>query len=196
MLKPSHTCPCCQSPAKVIETRVAASNGTRRRRLRCTQVDSCGHRWTVWDGPRPPKNAGHMRARELGRLCGGRACPDGAPTGVGEDLVRLLLNRRDLSHSAASRQNNVSRETVRQVRLGILHGTLCPELPRWKSPSEITCRACSNWSGDRCGMGLPDPLEEGVAFASDCALFKPASADLPPAAGAGSKRSVAGSSGR
>jgi hypothetical protein len=196
VLKPSHTCPCCQSPAKVIETRVAASNGTRRRRLRCTQADSCGHRWTIWDGPRPPKNAGHMRARELGRLCGGRACPDGVPAGVGEDLVRLLLNRRDLSHSAASRQHGVSRETVRQVRLGILHATLCPELPRWKSPSEITCRACSHWSGDRCGMGLPDPLEEGVAFASDCALFKPASADWPPAAGAGSKRSAAGSSGR
>lgn len=195
VLRPSHICPCCNGAAKVIETRVAASNGTRRRRLCCTQ-ESCGHRWTAWDGPRPPKNAGHMRARELGRLSGGRARLGGELTGVGEDLVRLLLTRRDLSHAAAGRQCGVSRETVRQVRLGILHGALCLDLPRWSSCPEITCRVCSHWSSNRCGMGLPDPEEEGVAFASDCALFKPASADSPPAAAAGSRKPVAGSSGR
>lgn len=185
-------CPRCQGPAKVIESRTAANNGTRRRRL-CCDRQHCGHRWTDWDGPRPPRNIGRKRAKKLGQLSDGRTRLDEKSAGIGEDMVRLLLTHRDLNHAAASRQFGVGRETVRQVRLGILHGSLCPDLPRWKSRTKITCRACSHWSGNHCGMGLPDPEEEGVTFASDCALFKPASAGSPPAAAADSAKPAAGS---
>jgi hypothetical protein len=91
-----------------------------------------------------------------------------------EDKVRFLLTRTDLPNAAAGRAVGLSREMARLVRLGAHCGHLCPELPRRASAPALTCVQCEFWSGGLCGMGLPDPAEEGPGFAADCALFSPA----------------------
>jgi len=182
---PRHHCPHCETPGRVLETRLTIA-GSRRRRL-CCSSESCGHRWTEWDGPRPTRSeyviAGRARKKsEPGRW-----------TRITEGLVRFLLTRTDLSHSAASRATGANYETIRQIRLGRLRAETCPELPRWHPAPNLTCCECDHWRGSACGMGLPDPEEEGVAFAADCALFSPAaSAGRSPAAAAGSERPAAG----
>lgn len=35
-----------------------------------------------------------------------------------------------------------------------------------------SCTNCTHWDG-KCGMGFPDPLEEGPGFAADCSLYAP-----------------------
>ena len=168
----SHHCPVCGGPAQIRESRLA-SNGTRRRRLACISP-SCGHRWSFWDGPRPPKIAGALGAKKRGTH-GGRQ-PNQR---LNEEHVRLILTRTDLNHKAAAEATGVTHEAVRQIRLGNLHRRTLPELPRWNVTTAITCESCRFWSGDACGMGLPDPEEEGLGFAADCALFNPAASADP-----------------
>ena len=35
-----------------------------------------------------------------------------------------------------------------------------------------SCLECQHWQS-RCGMGFPDPLEEGPKFANECLVFLP-----------------------
>jgi hypothetical protein len=35
----------------------------------------------------------------------------------------------------------------------------------------VTCLQCLHWA-DRCELGFPDPVDEGLWFAADCASFK------------------------
>jgi hypothetical protein len=251
----SRYCPQCLGPAKVTETN-RTSNGTRRRRISCLS-ETCRHRWTEWDGPRPP--AGGSYPCRQGKSGAERILPNIIFKGVdpetgrcspeavhfllthpeignreaagmlgisyttalairkgnrlahihpelprwprrqprcSEEKVRFLLTRMDLSNAAAGRAIDLSCEMVRQVRLGISCVNLCPELPRLASRRAPTCTQCEFWSGFRsdrpCAMGLPDPEEEGVAFAADCALFSPAaSAGRSPVAAAGSGKPAA-----
>lgn len=36
----------------------------------------------------------------------------------------------------------------------------------------LSCHECQNWTA-KCGMGFPDPLEEGPEFANECLVFLP-----------------------
>lgn len=36
----------------------------------------------------------------------------------------------------------------------------------------LTCEQCIHWEGGRCGLGHPDPMDEGVQFARWCASYK------------------------
>jgi len=38
--------------------------------------------------------------------------------------------------------------------------------------STTTCEQCIHWSSERCGLGFPDPKDEGIEFARWCASFK------------------------
>lgn len=35
-----------------------------------------------------------------------------------------------------------------------------------------TCRNCLHWHHERCGLGFPDPREEGVGFGQQCVTFQ------------------------
>jgi hypothetical protein len=155
-------CPLCLSITRIRETTLA-SNGTRRRRF-CCQDPDCGHRWTEWDGVRikPGGQPGHRPARQ-------RTEP------LSEEAIRLLLTRRDLNHTRASKVVDATPEAVRLIRFGKLRKSSCPDLPRWGDLDALTCRRCRHWSGNKCFMGLPDPLEEGISFAAECCLFSEAS---------------------
>lgn len=124
------------------------SDGSRRRRYGCRR---CKHRWTAWTGDRPNQAS------------------------LTVDQVRLILTRVDLSDSAMAKQMGRTRESVRQVRVGISFSDVCPELPRRNAVEatlKISCLSCRNWRGERgCGFELPDPVEEGIGFAVDCVLY-------------------------
>jgi hypothetical protein len=163
----SRSCPLCFGPAKVIESLIC-SNGTRRRRIRC-RSGTCGHRWTVWTGDRPAPGGEHKRPGSGPRKAGP----------ITEEAIRFVLTSRDLNNTEASRQAGISREMARLIRLGHHHAGVCPEIPRWESTAQLTCRQCKHWSGSLCYMHLPDSLEEGITFAADCSLFSPAASADP-----------------
>jgi len=77
------------------------------------------------------------------------------------------------SHRALGQIYGVSGECIRQIRQGIIYRDLLPEgyrpPPRRGDPS---CERCKLWEGESCGMGFPDPLEEGPGFARDCSLYE------------------------
>lgn len=35
-----------------------------------------------------------------------------------------------------------------------------------------TCEQCTHWDADRCDLGHPDPIDEGVQFARWCASYR------------------------
>jgi hypothetical protein len=79
------------------------------------------------------------------------------------------------SHRALGQIYGVSGECIRQIRQGIIYRDLLPEgyrpPPRRGDPS---CERCKLWEGESCGMGFPDPIEEGPGFARDCSLYEKA----------------------
>lgn len=155
-------CPSCKSShTRVIETR-ALKDGGRRRRHHC---HVCEHRWTTWIGELP------RHGRRPDARPGHRTKPP-----LTEDDVRLVLTS-PLSSVKLARQLGRSKETIAAIRRGVLHANTLPELPRrqpMRRPGDgPSCRNCAHWAGDSCGMGFPDPIEEGPAFAADCSLYEP-----------------------
>jgi hypothetical protein len=154
-------CPSCRSShTRVIETRPVRTGG-RRRRHHCHE---CSHRWTTWVGERP------FQGRDPNARKGYRSKPP-----MTEDEVRLVLTS-PLSSVKLAREIGRSKEAVAAIRRGTLHARILPELPRrqvqQRPDPSVSCHACEHWEGDRCGMGFPDPLEEGPAFAADCSLYE------------------------
>ena len=145
-------CPACHNPGSVIETR-RCSNGTRRRRHEC---QTCHHRWTSHDGE-PPGHRG-------GRRPGSRNVR--SPLSPAE--VEAILRSGD-SIRRLARQLGRSRPAVAAVLQGQTHAELFPELPRRQA---LNCLQCQHWAG-RCGLGFPDPLEEGLQAASWCNSYEP-----------------------
>jgi len=92
-------------------------------------------------------------------------------------LRRMLLTQ--CSNAAMAQELGCSAELVRQIRRGMLHRNRVPEVARWGNdapPPTIegpSCLSCQQWNGESCGMGFPDPQEEGPGFAKDCVLFQP-----------------------
>jgi hypothetical protein len=77
------------------------------------------------------------------------------------------------SHRALGKVYGCSRETIRLIRMGRAYHDLLPDgytpPPSSKDPN---CERCKFWSGVDCGLGFPDPVEEGPWFAKDCSLFE------------------------
>jgi hypothetical protein len=151
-------CVSCESMnTKVIESRVCL-NGTRRQRVWCRD---CEHRWTVWRGEQPSP----------GRVPYAQGGNGGNKPALSEDDVRLVLTS-ELSSRQLGRQLGRSKEAIAAIRRGTIHQNTCPEIPRWKvQRGGPSCQDCQHWVGERCGMGFPDPIEEGPGFAADCSLF-------------------------
>lgn len=89
-----------------------------------------------------------------------------------EDEVRLVLTS-PLSAVKLARQLGRSKECVAAIRRGVLHANTLPEIPRRQTAVRgPSCHGCAHWSDGSCGMGFPDPIEEGPAFAADCSLYE------------------------
>jgi transposase-like protein len=161
LLLMTSNCPSCSSShTRVIETRPVRNGGRRRRHL----CHNCQHRWTTWTGERPPQ--GRVPNARKGR----RTKPP-----LTEDEVRLVLTS-PLSSVKLARELGRSKEAVAAIRRGDLHAKVLPELPRRQAKRraipELSCHACAHWRSSECGMGFPDPIEEGPAFAADCSLYE------------------------
>lgn len=165
---PTMNCEHCGANNPELVRSSLVSNGSRRRRYCCRR---CKHRWTTWTGDRPQQGQAPGAKR-------GPAAPCLPP--LTEDQVRLILTQVDLSDTAMAKQLGRTRESVRQVRVGMTFIDSCPELPRRKVTTEaeapaamtVSCLSCRNWRGERgCGFELPDPVEEGIGFAIDCILY-------------------------
>jgi hypothetical protein len=87
------------------------------------------------------------------------------------DEVRLILTS-PLSSPCLARQLGCSKQAICAVRRGRSHASVWPELPRRLSQGGATCLDCQHWARGSCGLGLPDPIEEGPSFAQDCSLFE------------------------
>ncbi len=173
-MQPLQTCPSCFSGRTTTLRSRPIRDGARRRRHCC---HDCGHRWTAFtdhrgrpiDQPPPSKPASHIKPG-LRRLT--------------TDDVRLILTRPDLSLGLLADQLQVSRETIRQVRIGITYDDVLPGLPRKRpriAPVQQvdgpSCHRCQHWRSG-CDLGFPDPELEGPAFAADCSLYEPRSQSI------------------
>ena len=85
-----------------------------------------------------------------------------------DDQLRDVLTSYHIGHSEMARRYGRSHQGIAQIRLGQTQAHRLPELPRWVSGR--TCEQCVHWDG-ACGLGFPDPLEESLAFARECASF-------------------------
>lgn len=159
-------CPICSSTsAKLIESKLLVS-GQRRRRRECHR---CQHRWTTWEQVGPPRPKPPPRPRKPPAPPQPQLTPD--------QVRQILTDQRP--HKTMARAIGRSREAIRQVRHGIIHAAVHPDIKRWdrQPPPEpavagITCQQCQHWA-DRCTFGYPDPLIEGLTFAQDCIMYTP-----------------------
>lgn len=95
------------------------------------------------------------------------------PPPLTDDEVRLVLEQTDISDEKMAKRLNRTRESVRQVRVGITYAKVHPDLSR-RSPEgwqALSCASCIHWKFG-CSFGVPDCEIEGVAFAKDCSLYE------------------------
>lgn len=155
------TCPECSGTALIAETRRLKS-GDVRRRWACK---ACRYRWTEYNGPKPTTGPPPIRLSD-------------------EAIADILINAD--SHATVAQRYGCSRITVRRIRIGQLHAKVLPHLPRWRDgrpqatatePAAITgpsCLLCVQYTGNPgnpCGLGHPDPVEEGPGFAAECSTY-------------------------
>lgn len=95
------------------------------------------------------------------------------------DQVLRCLTDTHCSNTELARLIGCSREAVRQVRYGLSHQSIHPELPRKQQRRRVNdacnCQRCQHWRNGCCDLGFPDPIEEGVAFAEECSVYSPRS---------------------
>ena len=143
-------CPTCHGPSAVIRVR-RCSNGAVRRRLECRE---CAHRWTTHQGERP---------RNGGRKAGIPNSRDLKP-----DEVRCILESGGSIRSIAKRLGR-SAPAVADVLAGRTHADMFTEIPRRQGLSCLQSQHCTG----RCGMGFPDPMEDGPGAAQWCNCYAP-----------------------
>jgi transposase-like protein len=153
---------CHSTDTEVLESR---KNSTGRRRRHACKA--CGFRWTSYDGEPPGRRGGAPKGKPMTQR----------PPLTAAEVKQILLSQQ--GHRTLALAMGRSPETVRQVRLGIIRANVHPEIARWQKPAPKpkpgegpSCYACQHWN-ERCTMGYPDPLEEGPAFAADCAIYAP-----------------------
>lgn len=159
------TCPECSGPALIAETRHLMS-GDVRRRWKCK---ACKHRWTIYNGPTPTTGP--------------------PPTRLSDAAILDMLTSTE-SNVLMGKRYGCGHTTVRRVRVGDLHSKVLPHVPRWKNgkpqasaadtavitgPSCLLCIQYNGNPGNPCGLGHPDPIEEGIEFATECSTYLEAS---------------------
>lgn len=92
--------------------------------------------------------------------------------------MREILLGHGVSHLEMARRVGRSPEAIRQLRYGITHAKLLPEIARWGQDATTvqvsgpSCYCCQHWRSG-CTFGFPDPTVEGPGFARDCHLYEP-----------------------
>jgi hypothetical protein len=146
-------CEKCSGRAYVADMR-RKKGGDIRRRFCCKD---CGHRWTIWNGEKPPTSVPAVR--------------------LSDDIIFDILTTK-APQTVLSARHGCSLSTVGKIRRGELHPNVHPEIPRFKDktkPGRKTCRKCIHYTTvekDPCGLGHVDPIEEGLTFASYCSNFE------------------------
>jgi hypothetical protein len=113
------------------------------------------------------------------------------PRLLSTEQTRMVLESH-LPHLQIAKQLGCSAWTVAMIRYGDRYADVLPEIPRWErqpakrsTPHPISCWTCvhcqpltirtssnkGNKTVARCGLGLPDPIEEGARFARFCNAF-------------------------
>jgi hypothetical protein len=89
-----------------------------------------------------------------------------------EQIAEILALKGTMTQRAIGQMFGCSGETIRQIFAGMLYQDLAPGSYRPPpKPGEPSCEHCRFWEVEHCGIGFPDPLEEGPGFARDCSLF-------------------------
>ena len=146
-------CPECSHPHTSTIDVDRHPSGTIRRRHECR---ACRHRWTHYEGAPPGRRGGWPAGQPWA----------GAKRLTAAEVEAILLSPPPTRQLAE--QTGRSRWAITQVRTGRTYARVCPDLPRRQAG--ISCLQCCHWSG-RCGMGFPDPVEEGLGFAAECEMF-------------------------
>lgn len=165
------SCPDCKSSnVKLVETRIVASTGRRRRRFACQE---CPRRWTDHDGD-PPSRGGqaHLAYKKPAQL----PLTDAQ---VEEILVQGLLH--GVSPTALGRQFERTSTSITSILRGDYHRKIRPDLKRSNDrpiePGAPLCSECRHWLlsrgglTDRCGLEIRDAIHHGASFAADCGAF-------------------------
>ena len=90
-------------------------------------------------------------------------------TKVTPEIVYDILTSSD-SHRITAERHSVSRQTVEQIRFGLGHKKLFPEIPRRNSFVEHSCECCALWLKNKCSIDLPEPTHN-LYFATECNVF-------------------------
>jgi hypothetical protein len=160
---------CTHTFRKIISTHNWKNNSSIKTYwLKCK---CCGHKWTVYYD-RNLKCEVMVDKDSLSR-------PLAAKKLTPEDVKLILTD--DRSGAELARELGVTHQSVNQVRVGMTHRELWPELkrripaprpPRRKAVDEapaIDCRNCAHWWQGHCDLGMP---EAGNGFADECSYFK------------------------
>ena len=156
---------CNGQDCKVLESRPIGPSSKRIRRRRWACV-SCGNRWTVYTDSsgatceKPPHKPYTTNPRTGKRSLDPSAIFD-------------ILSEKQIPNRVLGEKYNVSRETIRLIRIGSIYKDVHPELERTvaKLSNKPSCKKCINWRG-HCVMDVPDVEVEGPAFASDCLFYE------------------------
>ena len=102
----------------------------------------------------------HNGGRRRRHLC--YACKHRWTTWHGE---RLRPGRMPHAQGANGNKPPLTEDKVRLI--------FTSEISAIKLGRQLSCHDCQHWRGKSCGMGFPDPVEEGPKFAVDCSLYEP-----------------------
>jgi hypothetical protein len=145
--------PVCEHNNRFVRESRPRLDGLVCRRWQC---NDCGERWTTIGPDRKPPR----KRRKPGKP---------APQKLTRAQVKRALTDRQISDVKLSRELGVSRQAISQVRRGI---SWAKAFPRLKRRPWLNCSTCRHWCGGGCGLGFPDPLDEGTSFANDCDLYE------------------------
>jgi hypothetical protein len=105
-----------------------------------------------------------------------------------DDQIFAILNS-DTTLTALSKEYRCSKSTINAILTGQTYANVHPDIPRRHGGPgvRVSCWYCehhrsvsirkngSTINAVRCGIGLPDPIEEGATFARLCNAFVPTS---------------------
>jgi len=155
-MKVGQECPKCGASAFV----TVSSGLVRGKRYRRRHCKACGHRASDVDGKPPTQRNGNPGSRAKDRKFNA------------EQIAGILALKGTMTQRAIGQMFGCSGETIRQIFAGMLYQDLLPGNYRPPpKPGDPSCEHCRFWEVEQCGIGFPDPIEEGPGFARDCSLF-------------------------